>query len=489
MAKEIRQKGVELHGKSYRYRMRVMEQGGKRVAAYKRWPFVEGAAAKGLAKNDPLRRENALAQANAYALKDHQARKGPLRPGGIQDAEGTLLEWLIRYQVEALELRRYNPIYLQDHLARIDARIDRQGRAPLPSDPVPTERLPFQLAPRSQGGIDHDTGQIRTLIRLARSHVEIHDMLHTHVQSLGPQHIHQLLAVWSNGKAKPKTKRRLITTLSSVWNHHEEFYGMRMAHGRPWATVKILGDGSKAKARAIPRAELAKIEAELNRLHRFTRGAIEFLRWTGARRGEGAKLRWEKIVWPDTASAAPSAHFERTKAARGTYRARFVYLEDGCLAALARMLKPQDDEGNPIDYDPDTFDWRTFDWPKEGWVFPAPETPKNHISGETVYQAFVRCVRYAGVPHASPHMLRHTKATVLTATVPQAMAQEMLGHEDASTFAIYRHLAEEAGYMVKDKTGQLVNADELKSRDDILAAMKKLPKEDRAALLVELMGG
>ena len=86
-------------------------------------------------------------------------------------------------------------------------------------------------------------------------------------------------------------------------------------------------------------------------------------------------------------------------------------------------------------------------------------------------------------------MLRHTKATVLTATVPQAMAQEMLGHEDAATFAIYRHLAEEAGYMVKDKTGKLVNAEELKSKDDIVAALKKLEVKDRAEILAQLLGG
>lgn len=486
MAARLKNHGVELHGNSYRYRMRIMEKGGKRVATYKRWPFTTGPDAKKLAKDHPLRKENAHANALAFALEDRQQRKTPQKRGGIKDAQGTLLEWLIRYQTEALELRRYRSKNLPLHLEQIEARIDRVGRAPLPVDPVPNEGLTFQLQPRAPESVNHDMSQIRSMIRLGREHREIDDMLQTHVQAIGSEHIHHLLAVWSGGKAKPKTKRRLINTLSAAWNHHAEFYGMEL--DRPWAKVKILSDGSKPKARAIPKGELTKIEAEFVRLHPMVRGAIEFLRWTGARRGEAAKLRWEKILWPPVGSGAPSAHFERTKAARGTYRARFVYLEDGCILALARMLKPNDDEGNAITYDIATFDWRTFAWPKKGWVFPSPSNPKVQIAGQTIYQAFVRSVEHAGVPHASPHMLRHTKATVLTATVPQAMAQEMLGHEDAGTFAIYRHLAEEAGYMVRDRAGQLVGADELKSKDDLAAAIKKLPKKEQAALLADLLG-
>lgn len=485
MAGRLKNHGVELHGNSYRYRMRVMKEGDSRVAQYKRWPFVVGSEAKRLPAHHPLQKENAFANALAFALEDRRQRKTPQRRGGAKDAEGTLLEWLIRYQVEALELRSYRPKNLQLHLDQINARIDRQGREELPPDLVASEALSIQIDARSESGAEHDKSQIRSMVRLARDYVEIDDMLRTEVQALGVEHFHNLLAVWAGGKAKPKTKRRLITMLSSVWNHHDEFHSMELI--KPWAKIKIRDDGSKPKARAIPKAQLAKIEAELVRLHPYVRGAIEFLRWTGARRAEAASLRWEKIMWPE--AGEPSAHFERTKAARGVYRARFVYLEEGCIAALARMVKPEDKDGEPIVYDLATFDWRKFDWPKAGWVFPAPREPGNQISGQTIYQAFVRCVEHAGVPHASPHMLRHTKATVLTATVPQAMAQEMLGHEDAATFAIYRHLAEEAGYMVKDKTGKLVNAEELKSKDDIVAALKKLEVKDRAEILAQLLGG
>ena len=484
MGRTSKNHGVEQHGKSFRYRMRVSEQGNKRVASYKRWPFVEGLEAKKLSKDDPLRKENAKANALAFALRDRQARKSPQWDSGAKDAEGTLLEWLIRFQVEALELRAYRSNDLGAHLDRINLRLSGVRTRNMPPDPVATVPTRFQIQPRAEKSVDHDLSQIRSLVRLGKGSVELNDVLYKHIKSLGSGDIHAFLAAWGQGKAKPKTKRKLLSLFSAVYSHHAEFHSMKAS--KPWQDIKVLGDGKESKARALLHREVEKIEAELKRLHPTVRGAIEFLRWTGARRGEAEKLVWENIIWNTGKNSAPSAHFKRTKAARGTYKARFVYLEDGCVCALARMVRPKDEAGNPIDYIPGEFDFTGFQWPKKGWVFPAPNTPTQPISGDTIYQAFVRSVAHAGLPHASPHHLRHTKATVLTATVPQAMAQEMLGHDDASTFAIYRHLAEEAGYMVRDKQGHLVNADELKSKDAIIDAIMKLPKEERGDLVAQL---
>lgn len=483
MPAPVKNHGVELHGKAYRYRMRIKDERGHRVTVYKTWSFIEGPEAKKLEKGHPLRKENAYANALAFALRDRSDRKTPRWRDNRKDPKGSLLEWLVRYQTEALEQRRYLATDLQAHLDRIDAHLDRQRGEELPEDPIPHRALHIQIEPRAAGSVKHDKSQIRSMVRLGREHAEILAMLEAQVATISPDQIHHLLAVWSGGKARPRTKRRLINTLSAVWNHHSQFYGMKLE--KPWEDIDILGDGTPPKARAIPKAELAAIEAEFGRLHPTVRAAIEFLRWTGARRSEAEKLRWEKIVWPEVGE--PAAHFQRTKAARGVYKARFVYLEEACLVALARMVRPSDKDGEPIDYDPATFDWRSFPWPKKGWVFPAPTDPQKPIHGQTIYQAFVRSVRHAGVPHASPHHLRHTKATVLTATVPQAMAQEMLGHEDAGSFAIYRHMAEEAGYMVRDKAGQLVSADELKTENDILEALKKLPLANRASLISKLI--
>lgn len=476
MAREKKQPGVELHGRSFRYRMRVMDAGQKRVAKYKRWPFVEGEEAKKLSPSHPLRRENALTNANAFALQDRHRRKSPRFADGAVEAEGTLLEWLLRYQAEALELRAFQASDIEPMLAGMKIR---KG---LPRPPTSREKLAFRIQPRASA--EHDIGQIRTIVRIAETEGDIADMLHTQVTQLGAVPFQRLLSLWAKGKAKPKTLRRLITTFNGVWKHHRQFYDMRLE--RPWADIEIPGDGSKPKARAITRDELRKIDSELNRLHPSVRGAISFLRWTGARRAEACKLRWEMLHWNVEPNSSPSAHFERTKAARGAYKARFTYLEQGAIEALAECAAAQRSPPNPVG-GKKAFDWRTFDWPKKGWVFPAPESPTRPLAGQTVYQAFTRCVKHAGVAHVSPHHLRHTRATVLTATIPQAMAQELLGHDDAATFAIYRHLGEEAGYLMRDSSGALVSADALKSKEAIKDAIKKLPKKERAALVVDLL--
>lgn len=487
MARETKQTGVELHGRSFRYRMRVMDDGDKFTAAYKRYPFIEKREAdrQGLPASHPLRRENALANANAFALHDRHRRKTPQRDGGIQDAEGTLLEWLLRYQVEALDLRPYTPEQLPGLLTEIKEIIERKRKV---KDATPTasdhERLPFAIVPRASA--DHDKSQIRSMVRLAKDHQEIDEMLRLPVQALGPQHFARLLGLWAAGKAKAKTKRRLLNTFSCTWKHHAEHYGMALA--KPWTALTIVGDGTKGKARALTLDELARVRIELNRLAPTVRGAIEFLRGTGARRGEAASLRWEMIKWPTQGNTLPSVHFKRTKAARGAYKERFTFLDATVLAALAEMLTPAVAGEARVQIDPVTFDWRGFEWPKAGWVFPAPKEAGAPIPGQTIYQAFVRSIRNAGVKHASPHHLRHTKATQLSAHMPEGQAMELLGHDDARSFAIYRHLGEEAGYVVRDKDGALVSAEKLKSKADIVAAIKKLPKKDRAALFAELMG-
>lgn len=508
MAREVRQPGVELHGKSFRFRMRVMEEvapgpgtQGKaaknsapkvmRAVSYQRWPFVEGREAASLDPDHPLRRANALAQANKFAIEYRHRRKSPMRLGGIEDAKGTLLEWLLRYQVEALDLRHFDPREVPRLVAEIEQKLARGKKHPGADEPEPVSALfpplKFDIQPRASA--KHDKGQIRTIVSMALREPDIAEMLRTQVRGLSSQQFQRLLALWSGGKAAAATKRRLISTFSCVWNHHAEFHNMPLA--KPWDTIKIHGTGEKPKPRALTKTELAKADQEFGRLHPTVRGVIEFLRWTGARRGEAAKLTWDKLYWPTDEDAAPSAHFERTKAARGTYKARFTYLEDDCIVALARMVASTDPAAHPKaakDAYWKKFDWRKFPWPTSGWVFPMPRDPSRHIPGQTIYQAFVRSVRHAGVDHASPHFLRHTKATVLTATVPQAMAQELLGHDDASTFAIYRHLAEEAGYMVRDKGGHLVNAETLRTRNDVLAAFNKLPKAEQGKILLSIMG-
>ena len=484
MAREVKQTGVELHGNSYRYRMRITDEKKTRTAAYERWPFVEKREAdrQSLGPKDPLRRENALANANAFALQDRHRRKSPQRAGGIQDAEGTLLEWLFRYQMEALDRRRFDKAYIPLLLDEAKEIIERKRRAGAPSS-LPASVPGFNGPEIGAESVYHDKSQIRSIIRLAKDDLAIDDMLHTQVEALGSQQFTHLLGAWSGGTAKAKTKRKLLSTFSAVWNHHASHLGMELL--KPWRSIKIPGDGTKPKARALTKTDLDKLDAELGRLHPTVQGAIEFLRWTGARRGEASKLRWENIKIPSSNLSMPVVLFERTKARRGSYKERFTYLQNEVLATLAFMLTPPDKDGVREKIDPETFDWVSFPWPKTGWVFPAPKNPKQRIDGGTIYQAFTRCIEHAGVAHASPHHLRHTRATILSATLTESQAMELLGHDDARTFAIYRHLAEEAGYMVRDRKGNRVNADDLKSQEAIIEALSKFSEEEQIAMLMK----
>lgn len=438
MAGGVRQPGVELRGNGYTVRIRQMTDGAVRELARARYPFVGVKEAAGLAKDHPLRRTNALALANAYALRESRAGKTARRPGEGREAEGTLLEWLLRYNDEALNLHPWGE---------------------------PGKTLKIQVSPRASA--EHDKSQIRTIQRIAGEEKDIAGMLKTPVPQLEEWQFDRLLALWSEGKAKPRTRRRLLSTFSAVWKHHAKHYKMKAA--KPWEEIEIEGDGVKEKARALTESELEKAEKELHRLHPFTRAAIEFTRWTGARRAETAKLRWEDIIWPGVKDALPLAHFKRTKAARGSYKERLTYLDAGAMKAIDDMKGGQD-------------------YPSTGWIFPAPKSPESHISGSTIYQGFVRCLSKAGVPHASPHHLRHTRATELSVFLELSQLMEQLGHDDVDSAKIYQHLAEQTGRTIREKGGKRVSAADARGKEAKAELLESLTIEELKAKLAEKRG-
>lgn len=286
--------------------------------------------------------------------------------------------------------------------------------------------------------------------------------------------------------ASPETQRRLLATLGSVWNHAREEWNLDLK--RPWKGIIIRSvekDQTQQSRRALSVREFELVEQALVKADTHTRSAIEFIRWTGARKGEMVKLRWENIIWPTPENELnhPTIKFEGTKTpVPGAYKERIIHVVPQALEAL-RNVNPLKDG-----------------WPAKGIIFRSPTDPSKPISGYTVYQAMVRAVKRAGLPHAHVHSLRHTRTTEISATLTKAQAMAITGHSDERTFMRYTHLADEVA-------DQLIQADQSRSQkqrksiiapesrsadesiDQIRSLLEGLTPEQRLALVAKLIAG
>ena len=468
---EVLARGVDRRPNAYRFRDRAA--GGK-TRHHINYEFLPEAVcrAAGLPNDDMRWPANALAQANEYSRiywRDRdlpQAEEPALR--------GTLREWIERFRDEGLLGHLYGD----------------------PSSPAP-----FKPVDCSDAGRKHDVGQLDTLLRMGgfvipgeaerrrdprtakmldrnrpAMSAEVRDVLKTEVSRLGKSHLRVILERWAGGSAAPKTKRRLRTNLAAAMKYHENNYN---TSAPDWLRVEIAGDGRAPKARALRADEWSAIKKRIDdmQMSDSVRACILFIRWTGVRKGEACRLRWEHLTWPQVAGAVPSARLVRTKARRGTYKERTVPLNDAAVDALRPMAGD------------------SRKWPKSGWVFPAPAAPDEHVSGSTVYQAFIRVFGKGstsakdsriGVARAAIHHLRHTNATEMSVHIGEQQMMELFGWSDASMLNVYRHQAEQLGLLVRDAHNQLHSTAELKNAEDVLSVFARLPEAERKRLMGDL---
>ena len=488
--------GVELRNGHYRFRFRdpYMDKGVRKFLVHSMTfefrPEAE-CQAMGLPANHDLWPANALNDANAYSRNYHRDRK-PInaKANARPVVHGSLREWLERYRDEGLAGHAFGD---------------------------PDRPAPFKMDPRAANGLTHDIGQINTLMRMGGFAVagdekalldprrqalmlknwpelslEVQRVLETEIPQLNKSHFKIISDRWSKGQAAPNTKRRLRSTVKSCFTFHADHY--QMDASTQWLEAKIANDGRDPKARALTEGEWTTIEGSLDArsLHPSVRGCIEFTRWAGCRRGEACSLRWENITWPgpNQPDAVPVAHFKRTKARRGAFKSRAIPLVPNAVEGLriAARLEPDDQR-----------------WPVEGWVFPQPKPKKGagavvgHVSGTTVYTAFVRTfgmksrgktpvLAAQGIKPAAVHHLRHTRATELSAGMNELQIMEYFGWDDPAMVKRYRHMAEEMGFLVRDADNKLRGTAQMQSEQDVLAFFQSLPAKDQERLFSK-MGG
>lgn len=208
---------------------------------------------------------------------------------------------------------------------------------------------------------------------------------------------------------KTNTVRRYFALLSTVWEAYGKPYGLV----RPF-DMKDLPKEDDARTRIVTEDELKRILSQMENRSAGTRAAILFLRWTGARRGEAAKLEWTDLRKRTDAKEGWLAILRDTKTPkRGAVKNRTVPVPKSAMDAIGKLDK------------------------KSAKVF--------DCRADSLTNAWDESCRRAKIHDARLHDLRHTRITEL---VDGGMAilelAALTGHEDLRMLNRYYNPAPES---------------------------------------------
>lgn len=341
-------------------------------------------------------------------------------------------------------------------------------------------------------GAKEDSKQIRRLVFIADAYAEKHgtaSIMEKSIRSLkksdfvGKEGLLSMLTGRAPKRANPKvpekkpeasaaTKRRALALLGMVWKHANDFWKAEDApdYPKPWAGFEIVSSHHANNTRALSVQEFHQVEEAMKALHPTTLAAIHFLRWTAARAGEMKKLEWQHVFLPSRPAELGEVLFVGTKTPRrGAYRERRIPLPEGAEDALRTLF--------------------TGTKPEKGLVFQSPTDPTKSISRDSVYQAFVRAVNRAGVPHARLHDLRHTRTTELSKSIQPAQAMAVTGHSDPRTFMRYTHVSSEVAKQISaaDRQRQKLGGPKAEAPDSLESQLKSLSPKERKKLALQML--
>ena len=225
------------------------------------------------------------------------------------------------------------------------------------------------------------------------------------------------------GRIAAATLNRELTTLKAVLSKAVEW---DLLDKSPAASVKYLHEDNR-RVRWLTSDELGRLlaAAAADVAVAWLVPAITLAVHTGLRQGELLRLRWE-----DVTAGGSKMSLWNTKSGKP----RHIPLNTDARAILATLPR----EGTLV-----------LAWP---WRKP--------ISRITLYHAFRRAVRRAGVSHCTWHDLRHTFAShMVMAGVDLATVKELLGHETLEMTMRYAHLApQHSAQAVERLTGLFISA-------------------------------
>lgn len=257
---------------------------------------------------------------------------------------------------------------------------------------------------RTNRGVREDT--LREYVRDLELHV-LPVLGRRKITSIEPMDIKELRSALEAKGLGSNSVRLVLASLRVVLASAVEDRVLRV---NPAAGLRLAQPQKGTKKKHLDRDELALV---LDKVPEQWRTNIEFLEWCGTRISEHVALLWHDINL-DNAQVSVNKRLYRGKldAPKSAYGTRLIPLSPAWVATLRelKLSSPYSRDEHPV------FATRNG----------------THLAPSNIARVLKRAGKEAGFPWVSCHVMRHSRATFLAATMPDRRTQLWLGHHSYS---------------------------------------------------------